>query len=94
MLVIITDAQMYILSDLSAVRLNSFPRDSITLIITRYWRASIFSQILSAAQTDFRAVHPPMNLPFPVLVILPSIRPPDYKPVLENSKIRLLSTVA
>lgn len=68
---------MYILSDLSAViRLNSFPCDFITLIITRYWRTSICSQILSVAQKTPRStpVNSPMNSP-PVLVTLPSAHP-------------------
>lgn len=69
---ITANARMYLLSDLSdlsAVRSNSFPRDSITLIIMRHQYTSICSQILSTAQTDFR---PTPWIPIPVLVtILP-----------------------
>lgn len=52
---ITANAQMYLLSDLSAVRPNSFPRDSITFIIMRHQYTSICSQILSTAPTDFRS---------------------------------------
>lgn len=80
---------MYLLSDLSAVRPNSFPRDSITFIIMRHQYTSICSQILSTAQTDFRSPH---EFPHPRYHPTRSLN--HILPILEKSKIRLLSAVA
>lgn len=82
---------MYLLSDLSAVRPNSFPRDSITFIIMRHQYTSICSQILSTAQTDFRSPH---EFPHPRSRYHPTRSLNHILPILEKSKIRLLSAVA
>lgn len=85
---------MYLPSDLSVVRpdnvftwfyyIDYYARHSYIHLYTCY-------EILSTAETDFRPT-PWISTPGLPLPFFP--RPSNHKPVLEKSKIRLLSTVA